>query len=83
MINEIPWENFSFEDPDDIIAYGDERVQAERSRILGLLEDAQTMHNIWWVLYRKLEPSPKSGRLYQTEIADLLRAELMGEDDGN
>jgi hypothetical protein len=56
-------------------------VKAERLRILGLLESGETMHSIWWVLYRGLEPNTKSGRLYQTEIADLLRAELMGADD--
>jgi hypothetical protein len=80
MSNEIPWENFSFEDPDDIIAYGDERVQAERLRVLGLLENAERMQNLYRTVWWGHSDHPRSPRAAR-RMTDLLRAELMGEDD--
>jgi hypothetical protein len=55
-------------------------VKAERLRVLGLLENAERMQNlyrtVWWG-----QSSHPSGTRAARLMTDLLRAELMGEDD--
>lgn len=49
----------------------------ERERIIALLKDDDTLHDIWWIVYRDLKPFPDSGRLSQWEIAEVLKALLI------
>jgi hypothetical protein len=82
---------FEFIDPDHgeqfdrWLAKHDEKVardavNAERLRVLGLLENAERMQNlyrtVWWG-----QSSHPSGTRAARLMTDLLRAELMGEDD--
>jgi hypothetical protein len=55
-------------------------AKAERFRVLGLLDNEQTLQNIYQAVYWGLSPHPR-GMLGPVEIEKVLKAELMGEDD--
>ena len=41
------------------------------------LEDDETLHEIWWVIYSKIEPYPTQGKLRPHGLADLLKQFLI------
>lgn len=51
-------------------------IDKERERIIALLETDEVLHDIWWVVYRDIEPFPERGRLSQWEIAEVLKDRL-------
>jgi hypothetical protein len=55
-------------------------VKAERLRVLGLLENAERMHNLYRTVWWNLSPHPSGTRAARL-MTHLLRAELMGPDD--
>jgi hypothetical protein len=86
-----PWESPTISpkvrkaDFDRWLAKHDEKVardavKAERLRVLGLLENAERMHNLYRTVWWNLSPHP-SGRRAARLMTYLLRAELMGSDD--
>jgi hypothetical protein len=55
-------------------------VKAERLRVLGLLQNAERMHNLYRTVWWNQSPHP-SGLGAAKLMTYLLRAELMGADD--